>query len=123
MSEKDALALERILTETYGLLKDGLGILENKIHGGHASPCGMLGKKQKEELKLKISNSNKGKVRSKEQRQNYKKPKTKEHAENIRKAVLNNLDPNRYVYDKSFAHKGRPWSQARRDAQNKKAKQ
>ena len=51
MSEKSALDLERQLTKKYGLLRDGTGILENKIHGGHASPRGMLGKKQKEDRK------------------------------------------------------------------------
>ena len=111
MSEKSALILERSLTEKYGLLRDGSGILENKIHGGHASPRGMLGKKQKEESKLKISIANTGKVRTDEHKENYRKPKTAEHAEHIRQAVLNNTDPERYTYNKPFAHKGR--SQAR----------
>lgn len=122
MSEKSALDLERQLTKKYGLLRDGTGILENKIHGGHASPRGMLGKKQKEDSKLKISLANTGKVRTEEHKENYRKPKTAEHAENIRQAVLNNTDPDRYIYNKPFAHNGRPWSQARRDAQNKKVK-
>lgn len=118
ITEVDALVLERQLTEKFGLLINGTGILENKIHGGHASPKGMLGKKQTEETKLKISLGNSGKVRTAEHKINYSGPKTAEHAENIRQAVLNNSNIDRYVYDKPFAHKNRPWTQARRDAQN-----
>ena len=119
MSEKDALDLERQLTNKYGLIKDGTGILENKIHGGHASPRGMLGKKQKEETKLKISLANTGKIRTEEHRENYSKPKTAEHAEKIRQANLGRVDDGRYV-KMSATKKGKPWSQARRDSQNKK---
>lgn len=120
--EHRALLIENILTNLYGLIIDGTGILENKIHGGNSSPRGMLGKKHSDETKLKISLGNSGKRRSEEHKANYSKPKTKEHAEKIRQAVLNIAEnnPSRYAYLKPFSHKGRPWSQARRDAQNLK---
>ena len=78
LEEKKALLLENILTNIYGLIVDGSGILENKIHGGHVSPRGMLGKHHKEESKLKISLGNIGKKRTEEHKENYRKPKTKE---------------------------------------------
>lgn len=94
LSEFEALMLERKLTEFYGLKSKG-GILENKIHGGHASPRGMLNKKHTNETKLKISLGNKGKIRSEEQKNNYRKPKSKEHAEKIRIANLGRPDDGR----------------------------
>lgn len=121
LSEKDALKLERELTELYGLKIDGTGILENKIHGGHASPRGMLGKKLSAESRQKISEGNTGKIRSEEQRKNYRKPKTKEHAENIRKANMGRLDDGRNQKI-SETKKGKPWTQARRDAFNRRVK-
>lgn len=117
ISEKDALDLERQLTKKYGLLKDGTGILENKIHGGHASPRGMLGKQQKEESKLKISTSNTGKIRTEEHKENYSKPKTAEHAEKIRQANIGRKDDGRNAKI-SATKKGKPWSQACYDARN-----
>ena len=95
ISEKDALDLERQLTKKYGLIRDGTGILENKIHGGHASPRGMLGKLQTEDSKLKISLANTGKIRTEEHKENYSKPKTAEHAEKIRQANIGRKDDGR----------------------------
>jgi hypothetical protein len=116
MEEKDALILEGQLTRKYGLIIDGSGILENKIHGGHASPRGMLGKKHSDITRLKISSGNKGKVRTEEHKENYRKPKTAEHAEKIRQANLNRPKDDRY--NQPFANRGKPWTQARRDAHN-----
>lgn len=122
ISEKQALQIENVLTNLYGLIIDGTGILENKIHGGNTSPRGMLGKNHSDEARKKISIGNLGKIRSEAHKQNYRKPKTEEHVENIRKAVLETAknNPERYVYNKSFSHKGKPWSEARRAAQNKR---
>lgn len=117
MTEVDALVLERQLTEKFGLLIDGTGILENKIHGGHASPRGMLGKKHSVETKNKISEGNLGKVRTEEQRANYKGTKTAEHAEKVRQANIGRKDDGRYIKI-SITKKGKPWTQVRRDAQN-----
>ena len=97
ISEVDALTIERALTERYGLLRDGTGILANKIHGGHASPRGMLGKKQSDEVKLKISIGNTGKVRTDEHRQNYKGPKSSTHIEKIRQTNIGRPDDGRYT--------------------------
>lgn len=119
MSESDALKLERTLTEKYGLIIDGTGILENKIHGGHASPRGMLGKKHTLETKLKISAGNKGKIRTKEQKENYSGPKSPEHKEKIRQANIGRPDDGRNLTI-SMTKKNKPWSQARRDAHNNK---
>src|SRR5271165_880147 len=109
MEEVDALRLERQLTENYGLIRDGSGILENKIHGGHASPRGMLGKKQKEETRLKISLGNIGKVRTEEHKENYRKPKSAEHAEKIRQANLGRKDDGRNQKI-SATLKNKPWT-------------
>lgn len=92
LSESEALLLERKLTHYYGLLIDGTGILENKIHGGNASPRGMLGKKHTQETKLRISQTITGTVKTPEQRENYKKPKSIEHKEKIRQANLGRKD-------------------------------
>lgn len=119
ISETDALRLERILTEKYGLIIDGTGILENKIHGGHASPRGMLGKKQREDSRLKISLGNKGKIRTEEHKENYRRPKSAEHAEKIRQANLGREDDGRNAKI-SATKKNKPWTQARRDAYNRK---
>jgi len=80
LTEQEALCIERELTEFYGLKIDGTGILENKIHGGHASPRGMLGKKLSIESRIKISKGNSGKIRTEEQKKNYRKKKSAEHA-------------------------------------------
>jgi hypothetical protein len=95
LEESAALRLENALTQVYGLIVDGTGILENKIHGGNASPRGMLGKKHTEASKLKISAGNAGKIRTLTQRLNYKNPKTQEHAEKIRQANLGRKDDGR----------------------------
>jgi len=123
LTEEEAYQLEGWLTHKYGLLIDGTGILENKIHGGgNVSPAGFTGKHHSDYSKEKISNGNKGKIRTAEHKKNYSKPKTTKHAEKIRQAVLKIAEDNpaRYVYEKPFAHKNRPWTQARRDAQNLK---
>jgi hypothetical protein len=49
-----------------------------------------------EESKKKISQKNKGKVRSEQAKQNYRKPKTSEHAEKIRQANLGRPRDSRY---------------------------
>ena len=123
LSEHDAYALEGWLTHRYGLIIDNTGILENKVHGGdNVSLAGFTGRHHSNYSKEKISHGNTGKVRTEEHKANYRKPKTAEHAENIRQAVLNNNDPDRYIYNKPFAHKGKPWTQARRNAQKLKIK-
>ena len=96
LSEIEAYALEGFLTHKYGLVVDGTGILENKIHGGgHVSPEGFTGKHHSDYSKEKISSGNLGKVRTAEHKINYSGPKSAEHAENIRKANIGRKDDGR----------------------------
>ena len=84
LTNKEAYEMESALIKFYGCKKHG-GILDNKkVTRWVAEP----GWKHSEEAKKKISEGNKGKVRSKEAKANYRKPKTAEHAEKIRQANL-----------------------------------
>lgn len=123
LSEKDAFDLELELIKQYGRKIDG-GILENKKLTRWVSQSGW---KQSEETKKIISEKNTGKVRTLEHKENYSKPKTKEHSEKIKEAVQNLWNDAEYksqrlakIKEKPFAHKGKPWSSARREAQMKK---
>lgn len=98
LTESEAFELEGYLTHKYGLLIDGTGILENKIHGGgNVSPAGFTGKHHSDYSKEKISNGNSGKIRTAAHKVNYSKPKTVEHAEKIRQANIGRPDDGRYV--------------------------
>ena len=123
MTEKDAFEYELELIKHYGRKKDG-GILDNVKLTRWVSQSGW---KHSEEAKQKISEKNTGKIRTEEQKINYQKPKTPEHAENVRNAVKSMWDDPVYkeqrlakIKEKPFAHKGKPWSPARREAQMKK---
>ena len=84
LTNDEAKQLEGQLITQYGRKIDG-GILDNiKINQWACA----VGWKHSDEAKKKISESNKGKIRSEQQKQNYRKPKTKEHAEKIRQANL-----------------------------------
>ena len=84
LTNKEAYDMESALIKFYGCKKHG-GILDNKkITRWVAEP----GWKHSEESKKKISEGNKGKVRTEEAKSNYRKPKTAEHAEKIRQANL-----------------------------------
>jgi hypothetical protein len=123
MSETAAFDLEIKMIKHYGRKKDG-GILENIKLSRWVAQSGW---NHNEETKQKISKGNTGKIRTEEQKKNYSKPKTANHAKKIKQAVSNLwLDP---VYkeqrlkklkENPFAHKGKPWSLARREAQMKK---
>jgi hypothetical protein len=114
LSYEDACKKEIELISLYGREDLGTGSLKNLSPGG---PTQKSGWKQSLQSKLKISLGNKGKKRSVEAREKLKKPKSKEHIENIRKANLGRPDDGRNQKI-SETMKGRPWSQARRDAQN-----
>jgi hypothetical protein len=92
LSETDAFNLELSLIKKYGRKIDG-GILENKKISRWVAQAGW---NHSEEAKKKISQSNTGKIRSPEQRKNYSKPKSKEHAEKIKQANLGRPKDNRY---------------------------
>lgn len=84
LTNEEAKQLEGELITKYGRKIDG-GILDNiKINQWACA----VGWKHSEETKHKISKGNTGKVRTEEQKANYRKPKTVEHAEKIRQANL-----------------------------------
>lgn len=84
LSEKDALYLENMIIRLFKRKLDG-GILENVKINQWAPSSGW---KHREETKQKISKKNSGKVRTCQQRLNYKKPKSQSHKEKIRLANL-----------------------------------
>lgn len=122
LTNKEAYEMESALIKFYGCKKHG-GILDNKkVTRWVAEP----GWKHSKDAKKKISEGNKGKVRSEEAKANYRKPKTAEHAEKIRQANLgktiadnvkqkisNSLKGN-MPWNKGI--KGTPWTEARRNA-------
>lgn len=123
LTEKEAFDLELELIKKFGRKVDG-GILDNKKLSRWVSQSGW---KQSDEAKQKISNSNAGKVRTDQHKENYRKPKSVEHSEKIRQVVKNMWADPEYktqrlalIKEKPFAHKGKPWSLARRDAHMKK---
>jgi hypothetical protein len=92
LTNDEAKALEIELITKYKRKIDG-GILDNiKINQWACFD----GWNHSEESKKKISQKNKGKVRSKQAKQNYRKPKTSEHAEKIRQANLGRPRDSRY---------------------------
>jgi hypothetical protein len=93
LTEQDAFNLELKLIHYYKRKIDG-GILENlKITRWVAQ----AGWKHSEETKKQISQKNTGKVRTAEQKENYKKSKTAQHAEKIKQANLGRVDDGRAV--------------------------
>jgi transcriptional antiterminator len=122
MSEQEAFDFELELIQKYGRKIDG-GILENIKMTRWVAQAGW---KHSNETKQKISSGNLGKVRTEEQRKNYKGNKTFEHAEKVRQAVQSLWNDPVYreqrlkkIKENPFAHKGKPWSEARRKAQIK----
>ena len=85
LTQQEAWDIEIKLIEQYGRKCNGTGTLENLTKGGANQHSGWS---HSEQAKKKISEGNKGKKRTPEQRNNYKKPKTREHAEKIRQANI-----------------------------------
>lgn len=107
LTELDAYKLETKLVEIYGRKIDG-GLLDNIRTNRWTRTSGW---KHKEETKRIISEKNKGKIRTEQQKQNYRHPKSKEHAEKIRQANLGRPRDSRYEKI-SATTKGRKWSTA-----------
>jgi hypothetical protein len=84
LTEKAAFDLEISLIKQYGRKIDG-GILDNVKISRWVAQAGWL---HSDETKQKISKANSGKIRTAEQKINYKQPKTVDHAEKIRQANL-----------------------------------
>lgn len=123
LTEDEAFDLELLLIKTYGRISDG-GILKNKKITRWVSQAGW---KHSEETKRRLSEKNLGKTRSEEQKKNYLGTKTPEHAAKVRDAVKKLWSNPEYkekrlsqIREKPFAHKGKPWSEARRAAQEKR---
>jgi len=84
LTNEEAKRLEGELIAKYGRKADG-GILDNIKINQWACAVGWT---HSEESKRKISEKNKGKIRTEVHKANYRKPKTAEHAEKIRQANL-----------------------------------
>lgn len=93
LSESEACDLENNLIREYGRKIDG-GLLENIKTNRWACTSGWT---HSADAKQKISNRNAGKIRTEEAKIKYKKPKSIEHRENIRKANLNRPRDDRYI--------------------------
>ncbi len=85
LSNDEAKALEKELITKYGRKIDG-GLLDNIKINQWACHAGWT---HSEETKRKISDKNRGKVRTAEHKRNYQGSKSQDHAENIRSAVKN----------------------------------
>lgn len=123
LTENEAYDLELKIIKKYGRKIDG-GILENKQISRWSEKAGW---KHSEETKRKISEAITGTRKTKQQLENYKGKKTDTHSKNIKKAVADLWSDPEYkekrlmkIREKPFAHKGKPWSPARRAAQLKK---
>lgn len=93
LTNDEAKQLEIELITRFGRKVDG-GILDNIKINQWACRAGWF---HSEETKKKISKSNTGKKRSEAAKEKYRKPKTAEHIENIRKANLGRPYDDRYT--------------------------
>ena len=116
LTQQQAWDREIELIAQYGREHLGTGPLKNLTEGGPTQKSGWAHSTQTKE---QISIKNTGKIRTLEHRKNYCKPKTVEHSEKIRQANLGRKDDGRYLKI-SQTMKGRPWSEARRLAQQNK---
>ena len=124
LTQQQAWDREIELIAQYGREHLGTGPLKNLTEGGPTQKSGWA---QSPQTKQQISIKNTGKVRTEQHKQNYRKSKSIEHADNIKQAVTNIWSDPIYkeqrlakIKEKPFAHKGKPWSLARREAQMKK---
>lgn len=116
LTQQQAWDREVELIALYGRDHLGTGSLKNLTAGGPTQKSGWA---QSPSAKRQISIKNTGKVRTEDHKKNYRKPKSADHIDAIRKANLGRADDGRYVKT-SQTMKGRPWSEARRLAQQKK---
>ena len=111
-TEQQAFELENQLIRQYGRKIDG-GLLDNIKLNQWACATGWS---HSDETKKKISIKNTGKIRTVEHKEKYSKAKqlmTDETKEKIRQANLGKVG---HWAGKSMPTKGKPWTEARRDA-------
>ena len=137
LTQQEAWDKEIELIAQYGREHLGTGPLKNLTPGGPTQKSGWA---QSKEARLKISLGNSGKIRTEIHKQNYRKPKTAEHANKIRLANLGRKDDGRskkgaatvdykIANDAEYAERvqamrqkqskdrqGKPWGLARREA-------
>ena len=114
LTEDQAFALENKLIRKYGRKVDG-GLLDNVKLNQWACAIGW---KHSEETKRRIGEANRGKVRTEEHKQKYstaKQQMSEETKQKIRQANLGRKDDGRGAKS-ALKLKGKPWSEARRNA-------
>jgi len=116
LTQQQAWDREIELIALYGREHLNTGPLKNLTEGGPTQKSGWA---QSLQTKQQISIKNTGKIRTEEHKKNYRKLKSPEHIDKIRQANLGRVDDGRSAKI-SQTMKGRPWSEARRLAQQKK---
>lgn len=124
LTQQQAWDREIELVSQYDREHLGTGPLKNLTEGGPTQKSGWAHSLQ---AKKQISVKNTGKIRTLEHKKNYSKPKTAEHANKVKNAVQELWNDPVYkaqrlakIKEKPFAHKGKPWSPLRKEAQMKK---
>jgi hypothetical protein len=124
LTQKEAWDREIELIAFHGREHLRTGPLKNLTEGG---PTQKSGWSQSPQAKQQISIKNTGKIRTEQHKEKYRKPKTVDHANKIKEVVQNLWNDPEYkehrlakIKEKPFAHKGKPWSPARREAHMKK---
>lgn len=90
--EYEAWDLESQLISQYGRRNLKTGTLLNLTNGGYG---GKTGWSHSEQTRKRISEKNKGRIMPEDEKQKHRKPKTKQHAENIRRANIGRKDDGR----------------------------
>jgi hypothetical protein len=124
LTQQQAWDREIELIALYGREHLNTGPLKNLTEGGPTQKSGWA---QSLQTKQQISIKNTGKIRTEEHKKNYSKSKTADHAKKIKEVVQTLWNNPEYkaqrlakIKETPFAHKGKPWSTARREAQMKK---
>lgn len=122
LSEADAFAAEIFLIEYFGRKNLGTGCLRNLTNGGE----GVSGIRWSTAQKQKLSDSHKGLFRTEQHRENLSLSHRGVKLSPTHRAALIGSHTNRgtdslWAQRQREAHKGKPWSKARREAQARRA--